>query len=275
MPSIPIHRRLQPAKVISSNTTKQTSDEVRRELLLSKLASFSHPPPRSSTRAVAPQPRSSDLTLSKGEERARKLKTIQERISIAKAKKLESNDSEEEEEDVPNKRALILAKLKAKAAESWKEEQQVVERIKDEHLKEEFNEESNEESKESYEDEDEQTSSSESSSDSSSDDGIPRPVFIPKNQRPDVAKQRAEIAEEERVRLEQEGLRRRQESVVMLGRVIDEEIRKEHAVAAASEESKFGLRPGRPDDTDGLDEEGEYEAWKLRELQRLMREHGL
>ncbi|KAG2176910.1 hypothetical protein INT43_007564 [Umbelopsis isabellina] len=95
-----------------------------------------------------------------------------------------------------------------------------------------------------------------------------KPVFIPKDRRATVQeKERIAQEEEEAERLRQERLEQRKlESHQLLA----DQIKKEVMGEELDEEATTG--PPDVDDTDGLDEEAEFEAWKIRELLRIKRD---
>jgi len=89
-----------------------------------------------------------------------------------------------------------------------------------------------------------------------------RPVFVPKRARVTVAEREAEDSEEAQRRREAEAEERRKQSHDLVA----ESIRRELA-----EKEKEDNIPD-VDDTDGLDPEAEFEAWRLRELGRIKKE---
>ncbi|KAJ6519278.1 microfibrillar-associated protein MFAP1, Zn finger, CCHC type protein [Mycena sanguinolenta] len=89
-----------------------------------------------------------------------------------------------------------------------------------------------------------------------------RPVFVPKRARVTVAEREAEDSEEAQRRREAEAEERRKQSHDLVA----ESIRRELA-----EKEKEENIPDI-DDTDGLDPEAEFEAWRLRELGRIKKE---
>ncbi|KAK7064732.1 RdRP-domain-containing protein [Favolaschia claudopus] len=89
-----------------------------------------------------------------------------------------------------------------------------------------------------------------------------RPVFVPKRARVTVAERDAEDPEEIQRKREAEAEERRKQSHDLVA----ESIRRELA-----EKEKEDEIPD-VDDTDGLDPEGEFEAWRLRELGRIKKE---
>ncbi|KAF7367387.1 RdRP-domain-containing protein [Mycena sanguinolenta] len=89
-----------------------------------------------------------------------------------------------------------------------------------------------------------------------------RPVFVPKRARITVAEREAEDSEEAQRRREAEAEERRKQSHDLVA----ESIRRELA-----EKEKEDNIPDI-DDTDGLDPEAEFEAWRLRELGRIKKE---
>ena len=118
--------------------------------------------------------------------------------------------------------------------------------------------------------EDEESSEKESSSDeesSSEDDSIPKPVFIPKNKRGVVKTYNEEETpidpEEEKQRIKE---RKRQ------ARAKVQEVLATQEVAPTEEafEGITGVRNPPPDDKDTPDS---YDAWEVRELQRLLSDY--
>ncbi|KAJ7480103.1 microfibrillar-associated protein MFAP1, Zn finger, CCHC type protein [Mycena galericulata] len=128
------------------------------------------------------------------------------------------------------------------------------------------------ESEEESEDEDkpgvkgESDESSEDESDSEEEEKPKlqfRPVFVPKRGRVTIAERElAEDSEEAQRKREVEAEERRKQSHDLVA----ESIRRELA-----EKEKEDIIPD-VDDTDGLDPEGEFEAWRLRELGRIKKE---
>ncbi|EIN13203.1 hypothetical protein PUNSTDRAFT_78683 [Punctularia strigosozonata HHB-11173 SS5] len=91
-----------------------------------------------------------------------------------------------------------------------------------------------------------------------------RPVFVPKRARVTVAEREAEAQDTEEAlkKKEQEAEERRKQSHDMVAESIKREL---------AEKEKEEIIPD-VDDTDGLDPEGEFEAWRLRELARIKRD---
>lgn len=121
-----------------------------------------------------------------------------------------------------------------------------------------------EEEEESLEEEDE----SESSEKSESEDEKPalrfRPVFVPK-------RGRATITERDAIAKEAEEMQRRREMAA------EERKRESHDLVAESIKRELAEKEKEEDvpdvdDTDGIDPEGEFEAWRLRELGRIRKE---
>ncbi|GAA5922114.1 hypothetical protein JCM3775_003496 [Rhodotorula graminis] len=90
-----------------------------------------------------------------------------------------------------------------------------------------------------------------------------KPVFVSKRNRDTVATQKKEL-DPEAIEAQQaaEAERRRQEAKNLVATSIVRELADKEAQEVHPD----------VDDTDGLDPEGEFEAWKLRELQRLKRD---
>ncbi|KAF8213687.1 splicing factor, Prp19-binding domain-containing protein [Mycena galopus ATCC 62051] len=89
-----------------------------------------------------------------------------------------------------------------------------------------------------------------------------RPVFVPKRARVTVAERETEDSEEAQRRREAEAEERRKQSHDLVA----ESIRRELAEKEKEEDIPD------VDDTDGLDPEAEFEAWRLRELGRIKKE---
>jgi microfibrillar-associated protein 1 len=128
-------------------------------------------------------------------------------------------------------------------------------------------EESEEEEQEQAQAEEEEESSEEEESESEGEEKLKlvfRPVFVPKRGRVTIA-ERVAIAQEAEEMQRQKELateQRKKESHDLVA----ESIRRELA-----EKEKEDLIPD-VDDTDGVDPEGEFEAWRLRELARIKKE---
>ncbi|OJT11176.1 hypothetical protein TRAPUB_12310 [Trametes pubescens] len=126
-------------------------------------------------------------------------------------------------------------------------------------------EEESDEEEEAGEEEEEESSEEESESEEEEKPKLQfRPVFIPKRARATIAEKEAlaEDSEEAIKRKEQEAEERRKASHDMVA----ESIRRELLEKEKEEEVPD------VDDTDGLDPEGEFEAWRLRELARIKRD---
>ncbi|KAL1659704.1 microfibrillar-associated protein MFAP1, Zn finger, CCHC type protein [Schizophyllum commune] len=130
-----------------------------------------------------------------------------------------------------------------------------------------------EESEEESEEEDvkpgapEATSSSEYESESEEEEKPKlqfRPVFVPKRSRVTIAERQAiaEDTEEAIRRKEEEAAERKKESHDLVAESIKREL---------AEKQKEEEVPD-VDDTDGIDPDGEFEAWRLRELARIKRD---
>ncbi|CEG84972.1 hypothetical protein RMATCC62417_18712 [Rhizopus microsporus] len=131
-------------------------------------------------------------------------------------------------------------------------------------------EEDEEEEEEQKSEEEEEEESSEYESSSEEEDTLarlPKPVFIPKAKRETILQQEqlAKEREERERRLEEELEERKRQSHNMLA----EELKREREEALNKDLSEYD---DIPDDTDKVDEEAEYEAWKLRELARIKRD---
>ncbi|PSS31936.1 hypothetical protein PHLCEN_2v2296 [Hermanssonia centrifuga] len=125
-----------------------------------------------------------------------------------------------------------------------------------------------EEEEEEEEGEEAEEESSEEESESESEEEAPkvqfRPVFIPKRGRATIAEKEAiaQDTEEAQKRKELEAEERRKQSHDLVAESIKREL---------AEKEKEAEVPD-VDDTDGLDPEEEFEAWRLRELARIKRD---
>ncbi|KAK9768132.1 hypothetical protein K7432_001482 [Basidiobolus ranarum] len=166
-------------------------------------------------------------------------------------------EESEDEETIVRRRALLRERIRRQQEEEEAEEEEDREDVDRQEL---------------VEKENSSESSSEYETDSEEEEEtfvkpMLKPVFIPKvhrvtvNEKEILEKEEEEMLKEKELELET----RKKESRQMVA----EEIRREMEDSGDDDEN---LRPPDIDDTDGLDEEAEYEAWKLRELQRVKRD---
>ncbi|KAG0264361.1 Microfibrillar-associated protein 1 [Mortierella polycephala] len=178
--------------------------------------------------------------------------------------------SEEEEEDDEEETALRRRKAARAKAMTEQDEEELWGQGEEE---EEEDQDSGKRAKARHDSEESEGSSeytSGSEDESSEDDGprrkLMKPVFVPKSQRitidettrADVA---AELAEKARIEAIEE---RKIES----HQILKEYVARQAIVEEVPDVDNFA----EMDDTDGLDEEAEFEAWKLRELKRIKRD---
>lgn len=194
-----------------------------------------------------------------------------------------SEDSSEEEEEAPSKPAPPKASSFPKAAHQTIDlasrrrdvaAQQAAEALARQKLEAEFETESEESSSEEGSESGNGEESSEEDEESSSEEEAPRrkllrPVFLKKNQRPSAAS--ANQKSEEDVQAEEEARRR-----AAADALVQEQLELAAAAKAAGkknwdDEDNIGDADAI-DDTDDIDPEAEYAAWKLRELMRIRRE---
>ncbi|KAF1972434.1 hypothetical protein BU23DRAFT_554979 [Bimuria novae-zelandiae CBS 107.79] len=199
--------------------------------------------------------------------------------AAAEVEERDSSDESESEEEQKPKPAFVKPKpapiassfpksaLKSQLAARKKEED--LKHVEDEFETESEGEEEGEDSGSGSESvSDESSSEEEESSEEEAPKKLMRPVFLKKGQREKVA---VPVKTAEEVAVEEE--RRRQEQTRAL---VQEQIEQRAAAKAAGkkdwdddvEEADINA----VDDTDGLDPEAEYAAWKLRELKRIKRE---
>ncbi|KAF8943422.1 Microfibrillar-associated protein 1 [Haplosporangium gracile] len=198
---------------------------------------------------------------SRGDTRSRRARAISDEDEGEQGTSQSSGDDEEE---------AALRRRKAARAKAMREEEE-------EELwgqgEEEEEEEEVEDSRRRGHAEDSEGSSeyTSGSEEESSDEDTPRrklmkPVFVPKAQRITIDEStRSEVAEElaEKARLEEIAERKKE----------SHEILKEYVARQANiEEVPDVDNLAEVDDTDGLDEEAEFELWKLRELKRIKRD---
>ncbi|KAI8579838.1 hypothetical protein K450DRAFT_240567 [Umbelopsis ramanniana AG] len=124
---------------------------------------------------------------------------------------------------------------------------------------------------EEEEDEEEEEGSTEYETDSSEDYVAPKlikPVFIPKDRRATVM-EKERIAEAEEA-AERQRLERLEQRKVESHQLLADQLKKDVMGEEIDPDSAAG--PPDVDDTDGVDEEAEFEAWKIRELLRIKRD---
>ncbi|CAF0734943.1 unnamed protein product [Adineta steineri] len=162
---------------------------------------------------------------------------------------IESSDDDEEmnEEEIERRRQRLLMKAKEKEEELLQ--------VEDEKEPEQEESEPSEESESEEEDEEED------------DDGMPRlkPVFVRKTDRRTVAERKAEEKHEIQLEIEQKRLAHQRK--MQTKRIVEEAIKQEEM--KKTEESGGIQCDFNTDDEDG---EVAYDAWKLRELERLKRD---
>ncbi|KAI9282324.1 splicing factor, Prp19-binding domain-containing protein [Sporodiniella umbellata] len=181
--------------------------------------------------------------------RLRRLQQAQQE-AIRPARRHTQEDSDEEDEEV-----LARDRMRLKQMSLMQQD------LEAQHTKEES---------EGSDEEEEGSSEYESSSEEEQEDALarlPKPVFIPKAKRETILLQEklAKEQEERERRLEEEIEERKLQSHSMLA----DELKREQEELLSKDMTDHA---DMPDDTDGLDEEAEYEAWKLRELGRIKRD---
>ncbi|TFK30674.1 hypothetical protein FA15DRAFT_579639 [Coprinopsis marcescibilis] len=133
-------------------------------------------------------------------------------------------------------------------------------------------EQESEEDESAGEDESQEGSSSEESESEEEQPKVQfRPVFVPKRARVTVAEKDilGQDSEEAQRKREEEAEERRKQSHAMVADSIRRELAESEADARPEEKED---EVPDVDDTDGLDPEGEFEAWRLRELARIKKE---
>jgi microfibrillar-associated protein 1 len=242
-----------------------------------QLCDIHHPHTALSIANAMPPPKSKKLT-------AQPVRTRQfagKPGAVEEAEELSSSESESEEEQpkqkpfakpkpAPVAHSFPKAALKSKLAARQKS---AAERKA---LEDEFETESEEEEGEdgsgsgsgSDGGSDEESSEEESSSEEEAPKKLLRPVFLKKNERNKVA---APVKTAEEVAAEEETRRQEQSRAL-----VQEQVQQRAAERAAGkkdwDDDVEDADINAIDDTDGLDPDAEYAAWKLRELKRIKRE---
>ncbi|KAG0232718.1 Microfibrillar-associated protein 1 [Actinomortierella wolfii] len=203
-----------------------------------------------------------------GDRRSRRRRASSDEEEDKSAEDSEGDGTDEEEAALRRRQAARARRQEEEQEELWgKGEEEEEEESEEEDVKRRGR------ARHGDEDEDEESSeyTSGSEEESSEDEMASRrklikPVFVPKSQRttideasrPEVAE---ELAEKERQAAREE---RKKESHQMLKDYITRSVAEE----VPDVEDDINV----VDDTDGLDEEAEFEAWKLRELKRIKRD---
>lgn len=161
---------------------------------------------------------------------------------------------EEEEDDIGARRARVLQRLKEKISQQA-EAEKVIEQPSSLNVPQEEGSEYETDDSEYTDDEDEQI--------------MLKPVFIPRAKRETIKEIEAKMKEEEL--LEKKKQLQKETKVSQTRKLVAESLQRADEKAeldATDQDSDSGI----PDDTDDVDDEAEYEAWKLRELTRLKRD---
>ncbi|KAI8977346.1 splicing factor, Prp19-binding domain-containing protein [Mycotypha africana] len=190
--------------------------------------------------------------------------------SQGRRRDVSSSEEEEESSDDEATKARERLRLKQKALQYQASGNAIKQEDLDRGIQQPaIKQESSEEEDEEEEEEEESSSEYESSSEEEEDTllRLPKPVFIPKSKRATILEQEklAKEAEEREKRLEEEIEERKKQSHALLA----DELKREKEKAAEKNTNQY---EAEVDDTDGLDEEAEYNAWKIRELNRIKRD---
>ncbi|KAI6133392.1 microfibrillar-associated protein MFAP1, Zn finger, CCHC type protein [Pisolithus croceorrhizus] len=194
--------------------------------------------------------------------------TVEQDVPVAGEHELQRDAEEDSEQDSFPTKTSVLKSAKINVALKDVQISQdgkviVADRVESGRTLKEVEEESEEESLEEEEEEE-----SESSEESESADEKPalifRPVFVPK-------RGRATITERDTIAKEAEEMQKRRELAA------EERKRESHDLVAESIKRELAEKEKEEDvpdvdDTDGIDPEGEFEAWRLRELERIKKE---
>ncbi|KAI9029920.1 splicing factor, Prp19-binding domain-containing protein [Phycomyces nitens] len=187
--------------------------------------------------------------------RLRRLRQAQEAAGGVEQDDQEEAKNEEEDDEEEQARERLRMKQKALSQQIEREEAESI-RAKAE----------NEESEES-EEEEESSSEYETDSEEETIKAMPKPMFIPRSHRETVKQQEKlkKEAEDRERRYQQELEERKKQSHDLLA----EELKREKE---EDMDKDMTVYEDAVDDTDGLDEEAEFEAWKVRELTRIKRD---
>ncbi|KAF8845473.1 hypothetical protein BDN67DRAFT_460531 [Paxillus ammoniavirescens] len=190
-------------------------------------------------------------------------------VQIGGEQDIVEEEDEDEDESIPTRAAQVKAARAINVSlkdVSISQDGKVIVAGREESGRTVLEEEEEEGSEEAEEEEEEEEESSEEESESEEEKPklLFRPVFVPKRGRVTIAEKDAlaQEAEEIQRRKELAAEQRKKESHDLVA----ESIRRELA-----EKEKEELVPD-VDDTDGLDPDGEFEAWRLRELARIKKE---
>ncbi|CAA9961546.1 microfibril-associated protein [Pyrenophora teres f. maculata] len=116
--------------------------------------------------------------------------------------------------------------------------------------------------------EEESSEEDESSSEDEAPKKLLRPVFLKKNERNKIA---APVKSAEEIAAEEEA-RRQEQNRALVKEQVEQRIAEKAAGKKDWDDDVEDADINAIDDTDGLDPEAEYAAWKLRELKRIKRE---
>ncbi|KAF9919974.1 Microfibrillar-associated protein 1 [Linnemannia zychae] len=183
----------------------------------------------------------------------------------------ESKDEEEAESSGDDEEEAALRRRKAARAKALRDQEEEELWGQGEEDEEEEEEDSRRRSHGHAEDSEGSSEYISGSEEESSDEDTPRrklmkPVFVPKSQRITIDDStRSEVAEElaEKARLEAIAERKKESH-----QILKEYVARQANVEEVPDIDNFA----EVDDTDGLDEEAEFEQWKLRELKRIKRD---
>ncbi|KAI9284593.1 splicing factor, Prp19-binding domain-containing protein [Umbelopsis sp. AD052] len=174
-------------------------------------------------------------------------------------RRFEEDEPAQEESEDEDEIAAQRQRMKQKALEQRKAQEAEASRLQEAMPIEEEDEEEEEEGSTEYE------------TDSSEEYVAPKlikPVFIPKDRRATVM-EKERIAEAEEA-AEQQRLERLEQRKLESHQLLADQLKKDIMGEEIDPDSAAG--PPDVDDTDGVDEEAEFEAWKIRELLRIKRD---
>ncbi|RMZ70418.1 microfibril-associated [Pyrenophora seminiperda CCB06] len=201
--------------------------------------------------------------------------------TVAEPEERSSSESESEEEQPkpkpfarpkPAPIASSFPKSALKSSLASRQKSEAERKALEEGFETESEEEGGEEGSESGSGSGSEEESSEEEDESSSEEEAPkkllRPVFLKKNERNKIT---APVKSAEEIAAEEEA-RRQEQNRALIQEQVEQRIAEKAAGKKDWDDDVEDADINAIDDTDGLDPEAEYAAWKLRELKRIKRE---
>lgn len=169
-----------------------------------------------------------------------------------------------------NLKSVDLNARRAEAARAEKERQEALAKDEEGFVTEEESEEGSDASGSESEEEDSEEEESSSEDEATKRRKMMRPMFVRKDQRKSISTVAAEPTEDEK--WAEEERRRKEKADALVQEQLDARKAEKEAGKKAWDDDEAVMDVDAVDDTDGVDPEAEYAAWKLRELRRIKRE---